>query len=432
MKNISKLIIIIMLVTITSLVVYNELKEEQLLEENNVTQNETLNFNDDTQTFVSIEETLTDKIQIVEYDNFTIIKQLGENYYGVQLSFDSRQSSVYFLKNSETGEDIQLTYSVDLPEMTLGSGSMVVLQDRYLYTWGSYTSQLESSEFYDLKLTRVDGITGEVEVIDEMQSTYPFVYLTKLDENNFISYIVSQDESDYGLDYSTKTVATIYNIDGTKQEIISEQYENAADWTDSKGILIERIIVKDGEIYGFGRQCIAGEYKFFLYNYDVNGTLKDTISLVNFENIIGTEQPVELYIVGNYIVFRTYETLTTYVCLITENGVETITKSDNFTQLLFSINDSYIYFIQQNVDTSTDQVIADKDFPLYVIDTANEIIFEMNFELQSQDAYYIDLLTFSNGDFILQYCDNGEYNPEQINNCIVLGNEIETLLQSEN
>lgn len=176
-----------------------------------------------------------------------------------------------------------------------------------------------------MKLTRIDGITGKVEVIDEFKLNSPLIYLCKIDEEHFLSYYVVKAPSEK-IEYATLTVATIYNLDGTKKEIVREKYENDVDWTDSEGTLIERFAVKDGEIYGFGRRRISGAYKFFFYHYDQNGKLLETEAVPGFENIIGEEQPLEFLLVGDYIIFRTYESLTGYICKRTEDGMDLIMK----------------------------------------------------------------------------------------------------------
>ncbi len=154
-----------------------------------------------------------------------------------------------------------MIYLDGFPSWQVGSGSYITLKNRYLYEWRSYTSQFEE-DGHDMKLTRSDCSTGKVEVVDEFQLNSPLIYLCKMDEERFLSYYVVKAPSEKN-EYATLTVATIYNLDGTKKEIIREKYENDVDWTDSEGTLIERFAVKDGEIYGFGRRRISGAYKFF-------------------------------------------------------------------------------------------------------------------------------------------------------------------------
>ncbi|MFR7677107.1 MAG: hypothetical protein ACLU3D_08280 [Acutalibacteraceae bacterium] len=155
-----------------------------------------------------------------------------------------------------------MIYLDGFPSWQVGSGSYITLKNRYLYEWRSYTSQFEEDNGHDMKLTRIDCSTGKVEVVDEFQLNPPLIYLCKMDEERFLSYYVVKAPSEKN-EYATLTVATIYNLDGTKKEIIREKYENDVDWTDSEGTLIERFAVKDGEIYGFGRRRISGAYKFF-------------------------------------------------------------------------------------------------------------------------------------------------------------------------
>lgn len=155
-----------------------------------------------------------------------------------------------------------MIYLDGFPSWQVGSGSYITLKNRYLYEWRSYTSQFEEDNGHDMKLTRIDCSTGKVEVVDEFQLNPPLIYLCKMDEERFLSYYVVKAPSEKN-EYATLTVATIYNLDGTKKEIIREKYENDVDWTDSESTLIERFAVKDGEIYGFGRRRISGAYKFF-------------------------------------------------------------------------------------------------------------------------------------------------------------------------
>lgn len=156
-----------------------------------------------------------------------------------------------------------MIYLDGFPSWQVGSGSYITLKNRYLYEWRSYTSQFEEDNGHDMKLTRSECSTGKVEVVDEFQLNSPLIYLCKMDEERFLSYYVVKAPSEKN-EYATLTVATIYNLDGTKKEIIREKYENDVDWTDSESTLIERFAVKDGEIYGFGRRRISGAYKFFL------------------------------------------------------------------------------------------------------------------------------------------------------------------------
>ena len=95
---------------------------------------------------------------------------------------------------------------------------------------------------------------------------------------------------------------------------------------------------------------------FFLYHYDHNGKLLETEAVPGFENIIGEEQPLDFLLVGDYIVFRTYESLTSYICKRTSNGTELIMKGadGNVSYAISTINSesqnsTYIFFIESNV-----------------------------------------------------------------------------------
>ena len=69
------------------------------------------------------------------------------------------------LSNPHSGEDVELNYLNDLDNWEVGSGSTVVLNDRYLYEWKGYTT-VSSEDGYDVKLTRIDAESGNVEIVN--------------------------------------------------------------------------------------------------------------------------------------------------------------------------------------------------------------------------------------------------------------------------
>lgn len=336
----------------------------------------------------------------LDLGNFTVFDKLDEYYYGgkAYLTPDGMTEETYMLTDADSHEEKQLDYPDNFPSWSIGSGSEIVMQNRY-YEWKSYTQEFGESSLHDLKLTRVDGKTGEVEIVDEMALSTPFVYLCKVSETQFLSYYMVQMPSDK-TDYAVLTVATLYEVGGDKKEIIRERYENGVDWSDSEGILLERLAVKNGEIYGFGRRRISDAYEFFLYHYSQNGELLATEELTGFGGIIGDEQPVELELVGDYIVFRTYESLTNYICKKTSDGVRLIMKGES-GNVLYAISDKYIIFIERNVDDNGE--LKAKGCPLYIIDTQNDKIKAVKFSVPLKEAYAVNLYSLSNGDLIFVY-----------------------------
>ena len=295
-----------------------------------------------------------------------------------------------------------------VPQWSVGSGHSVVMQDRYLYEWKSYTSVFSENELQDVRLTKVDGRTGVVEVVDKTEQLSPFIYLCKINDTEFLSYTVMPTPSDK-VEYATETVASIYNVNGEKREIIREKYENDVSWTDSEGILIERFAVNNGEIYGVGRRRVDGKYKFFMYRYSKEGKLIDTKQLENLENIIGDEQFAEINMNGDFLAFRTYETLSTYICKITPAGLEIIAEGESGA-VQYAVSGDKIYYIESTVDRNTDEVVK-TDCPLYEIDTRNGNKREIIFENQIEKPYFVSITALQNGEIILTYCPDGIYDP---------------------
>lgn len=346
--------------------------------------------------------------QRVKVSNITIIDAIGDKYYGYRSTYsESGVDDTFVLSNPHTGKLVELNYPDKLDNWEVGSGSTVVLNDRYLYEWKGYTT-VSSEEGYDVKLTRIDAESGNVEIVDEIKHSTPLIYLCKINEREFLSYSITQAPSDK-TEYAVISSAWIYDDAGEKREIIREKYENDVSWSDSTGILIERFAVKDGNLYGVGRRLISGKYQFFLYHYDKDGTLLGEEVLTGFENIIGSEQILELRIMGDYFVFRTYETLTTYICKNTENGVKLVMKGAD-GQVRYSMTKNYVFFIESNVNVYSGE-IEQKDCPLYVIDMKSDKITAYEFVLPIQTPYFVNIQPLSNGTILITYCDDGAYDP---------------------
>lgn len=369
---------------------------------------------------------LAKEFKKLNLSNFTIINAIGDTYYGYKSTYsDSGINDEFMLFNSKSGKETKLNFPQNIINWSVGSGSMVVLKDRYLYEWKSYTSELSEDTAYDVKLTRIDIENGTIEIVDELKHSSPLIYMCKINDTEFLSYSITQGHSDK-TDYAVISTAWIYNIDGEKKEIINERYENDVSWTDSEGILLERFAVKDGELFGLGRRQVSSKYQFFLYHYDKNGKLINEEVLIGFENIIGSEQMLELYLADDYIALRTYESLTTYICKKTQNGIELVMKGRD-RQVQYAASSKYIFFIESNVNVYSGE-IEQKDYPLYIIDIQNDKVYATEFSIDLKNPYFVGIQSLSDESILVTYCDSGIYNPMDIKHYIIDRETIEDKL----
>lgn len=335
--------------------------------------------------------------------NFALITQLGENYFGSLATEQPGEGLVWedCLIHARTGEKTALTYPADLPDWTLGSGSFVVLEDRFLYEWKSYTFSLGGNTLHDMKLTRTDGKTGEVTVMDELEQTNPFIYLCKLSDEEFLSYSICRVPGEEA-EYATLAAAVRYTAEGRKTEIIRETYENDVSWTDSRGRLIERFAVDDGEIYGIGRRRIAGEYRFFLYYYAPTGEMIAQQPLDGLAEILGDEQPYDFILQGDCMALRTFESLSTYLLRFGESSVELILSGPD-GNMQYAIAEHRIYAVSTVADTPL--------CTLHVLDTYGGSVETVSLPLPIREPFFVDMKALPSGDLWLTYNENGTYNP---------------------
>lgn len=386
-------------------------------ESENTSQN--INLNEDViLPKVNVKSTnLAKEFKNLSLNNFTIVNSIGNTYYGYKSTYsDGGINDEFMLIDSKSGKEIRLNTPQNITNWSVGSGSMVVLKDKYLYEWKSYTSEFSEDTAHDVKLTRIDIENKTIEIVDELKYSSPLIYMCKISDTEFLSYSITQGPSDK-TEYAVISTAWIYNIDGQKKEIISERYENDVSWTDSEGILIERFAVKNGELFGLGRRLISGKYQFFLYHYDKSGKLISEEALIDIENIIGSEQMLELHLIDDYIVFRTYESLTTYICKKTHNGIELVMKGTD-RQVQYAVSSKYIFFIESNVNVYSGE-IEQKDCPIYIIDVQNDKIYATNFSIDLTNPYFVGIQSLSNESILVTYCDFGVYNPMDIKHYII-------------
>ena len=374
---------------------------------------------------------LAKEFKNLNLNNFTIVNAIGNTYYGYKSTYsDGGINDEFMLIESKSGKEIRLNTPQNITNWSVGSGSMVVLKDKYLYEWKSYTSEFSEDTAHDVKLTRIDIENKTIEIVDELKYSSPLIYMCKISDTEFLSYSITQGPSDK-TEYAVISTAWIYNIDGQKKEIISERYENDVSWIDSEGILIERFAVKNGELFGLGRRLISGKYQFFLYHYDKSGKLIKEEALIGFEDIIGSEQMLELYLTDDYIVFRTYESLTTYICKKTDVGIELVMKGTD-RQVQYAVASKYIFFIESNVNVYSGK-IEQKDCPLYIIDMQNDKVYATEFSLDIKNPYFVGIQSLEDGSLMVTYCDDGEYDPLKIKQYVLdkttLYNEIENLFK---
>ena len=354
--------------------------------------------------------------------NFKIVETLDKNYYGYKsINKGSEIFEEYCLTDQKTNVETPLKYQANTKDWVVSSDSKIVMQNRYLYEWKSYTQQITDETIHDVKLIRVDGKTGEVKIIDEIKQSSPFVYMCKINDKQFLSYSISKAPSDK-TGYSVISAASIYDIEGNKQNIICEKYENDESWSDSQGTLIEQFAVNNGEIYGYGRRLINNQYKHFLYHYGLDGQLIDKEVLNGFENIIGSEQPIEFSYLGNYISFRTYESVSNYICKKDKNGIKLIMKGIN-GQVQYAVVGKYILFMENNVDVNTGE-IKTGDYPIYIIDSNSDVIKAANFQVPIYNPYFNEMLSLSNNKMLLSYCEN-TYDPLKVHQFLIDYNNID-------
>ncbi len=376
---------------------------------------------------VTADDTVKSVVSRISYDTaFFVSDKVGNNLLGTE---DIRKNDM--LETVRKVKDIfDETYKiVEYPEKVknwiVASGSSVVMQDRYRYEWLCAEG---TNGLYTVYLTKLDCKTGTMEIEDKAMQTSPFIYLCKLNNREFISYSNYQVKSDT-TPYAVVSALAVYNIDGSKKEILNVKYENSESWKNSRGMLIERFFCDGGEIYGLvhGRNNNKEFYK--LCSFDNEGKIRTEKELIGLDKVIGTTYPIVMEKRGSYLAFRMYDGLRNCICRIdSEGAVRIIMEESDTANCKFAIVDDYIFFSESNVDPNTDAVIK-RPCPVYAINTKEEEIKKIEIDIPLNKAYFAQIDSISNGSLMLTYCEDGVYNVQKVFQFELSKDEINRIFQ---
>lgn len=342
-------------------------------------------------------------------DSSFYVQNVTSNYlYGQEevLGDNGESETVRKVRNISTGKDTVVKFNDKVKNWRYAAGSYIVMQDRYRYEW----YEGENGKVY---LTKIDFTTGVMTIEDEVSSTSPMIYLCKLDEENFISYY-HYKETAMKTPYSVMTTLTIYNVNGTKKEIVKEGYENSTKWYNSKGVLFERFFCDNGVIYGLEHGQTDGKEFYRLCTLDRDGNITQKKELSGLDRIVGSDSFVVMEKRGAYLAFRLYDGLVNCVCRISADGtVQTVMLGSATAKCAWAVTDDYILLLESNVDPSSGKV-RKEPCPVYAVNARTDEITEIEVDVPVNEAAFEFIEAVADDTVVLSYCENGTYDSLKI------------------
>ena len=328
----------------------------------------------------------------VKYD---WLQSFGDNDYFIKSSFSSNDSTdEYLLINRDTQKEID----VSLPEWNVASGTNVVLKNRYQYEW---LSRDTGNGVFKSALVRLDGETGEVEIVDTLDLSIPFIYVNKIDNESFVSnYSITVINENKGY-IDTETVISVYNADGTNKEIIRENCRNFYNGGDSEGLLLQNVCSMDGKIYSYGWQTVGGEKIVYLYTFSTDGKLENKEELTDeLKNVLLNESLARFNVINDYIMLVTwncdfYIFKKSDLIMQGDNGSTVFAFSESLSQ---SKDVEYICFVEREIDGKFPKFAA-----LQAIELSSGEIKNIPIKPNEDFPYMSDFMMASNGDLVFKY-----------------------------
>lgn len=340
--------------------------------------------------------------------NFYVRSATAKWLYGeTEVAGDGGMSeTVRKVRDKSTGEYTVVEFHDKVKNWNYAADSYIVMQDRYRYEW----YEGENDKVY---LTKIDLATGIMTIEDEVSRESSMIYLDKLDENTFISYY-HYKETSMKTPYAVMTTLTIYNVDGTKKEIIKEGYENSTQWYNSKGVLFERFACDNGVIYGLEHGKTDGKEFYRLCAVDRDGNITEKRDIYGLDRIVGSGSFIKLEKRGDYLAFRLYDGLTDGVCRIAADGtVQTVMLETTSAKCDCAATDNYIFFSESNVDPNSAKV-KKEPCPVYAINVRTDEITMIEFAVPVNEASFEFIDAVADDTVALAYCENGSYDPQKL------------------
>ena len=308
------------------------------------------------------------KIEFLEYSK--VINE-GEPY----------TNSYYRFYNMNTKELVEIGKYA--PWTVASHDSKIIMNDRYLYFFALFLI-VEEDYKEQITLLRMDIQDKTFEVIEVIEdgSVHPFVYMSKLNENEFIATVVKPEKSNYTTNTAANTTRVIkYNgTTGKSETIIENKYVYTDGEADSAGTLLESVCGMDGKIYAVGRQMEANEWHYYFYTYDDQGSLLSRIEAPAIEHTMKNEAIHGFYVVGNYFTLVRYASGTQALYKVSDNQVELVIEHDekmafpNMNNFYSSEKISYIYYSANRYARGSEYQNTTDKSPIYALNiTTGEI-----------------------------------------------------------
>ena len=242
-----------------------------------------------------------------------------------------------------------------LMDTTASTGSSVIMEERYYYTWwGRSKVDEKGNEVWRNDLLRIDAQEGNMNIVETRDDVHFLsTELKKLNEHTFVGISARWDGERLASGETKTTFLEKYDGKTGKREVIAtEVFTCGKTDRNSSGINIEQICTMDGVIYAFGRRRENGVDKCYIYTYDENG---NRLTETEYPELYAgfQENTRKFYVVGDYLIIESLEGLTDSLFKM-ENG-ELKLLFDYTSGHSFSISNNfwnsngikYIYYLEE-------------------------------------------------------------------------------------
>ena len=286
----------------------------------------------------------------------------------------------------------------------------IIMHNRYLYFCALFVAD-EVDYKEQITLLRMDIRDKKLEVIETIEdnTVHPLVYMSKLNENEFIAAFVKREDGNYSTNTAANTTRVVkYNdVTGESKTIIENKYVYTEGEVTSTGILLESVCGFDNKIYAVGRQMEEGQWHYYFYTYDSQGTMISQIEAPALEHTMKYSIVHGFYVVGNYFTLVQYETGKGALYKVSDNQVEVVVKQDekmtfpNMSNLYSSEKTPYIYYSVNKHALGTEYSNTTDESLVYALSIETEEVKTINVDIDEERPYLDYILVDENGNLVI-------------------------------
>lgn len=278
-------------------------------------------------------------------------------------------------------------------ERVLASGDSLLMGTRYYYTTGLIPGT-SGNGFGLRQILKYDTMTGKQTIVDSKvleNDDRPFVYLAKLDEQQFLSCEIN----------AASSVVKLHDSETDQVQDLIVNHHARVDGVIQGSVIVDAC-ASDNRIFVLINEIHDSVVQYYIQEYNVQGELICTYRSGVLNDCLTERSPLGMYSIGNYILLRNWDANSMIFALDGESLVPCVLPSDQFLFITTAMDNfyfseertQYVYLLKQ---------YEDPDDSFYVYDLENKTLRHVKMSTGDPEEVIKSILSDEFGNVIVRF-----------------------------